>query len=94
LFLLGTIVVVIVVISLFLYCIFNSYSSIQLSSRKCVKNLSVQCVLSYVLTSELACPCVVQTAVCLRRLSRTQLRYFNNTTAAFHWPVSKDSCGS
>jgi len=30
------IVVVIVVIALFLYCIFKSYSSIRLSSRKCV----------------------------------------------------------
>jgi len=36
--------VVIVVISLFLYCIFKTYSSIGLSSRKCVIN-SVRIVL-------------------------------------------------
>jgi len=41
LFLLRTIVVVIVLIALFLYCIFKSSSSIRLSSRKCVINSSV-----------------------------------------------------
>jgi len=50
LFLLRTIVVVIVVIALFLYCTFTIiYSTIRLSSRKCVINsvFSVLCVLTH-----------------------------------------------
>ena len=53
-FLLRTIVIVIVVIARFLYCTFIIYSSIRLSSRKCVINsaFSVQYCVMTVASSE------------------------------------------
>jgi len=53
-------VVVIVVISLFLHCIFKTYSSIQLSSRKCMCNkLSVQCSIDNQITAYVWAPAVL-----------------------------------
>jgi len=73
LFLLRTIVIVIVVIARFLYCTFIIYSSIRLSSRKCVlcNKLSVQCATSRFLLSfrwPLASPAMGHWDTCPTRL--------------------------